>query len=282
MSSYINAGLMAYDAYRGYKLGKRAYEIGTGSGSSKSYKRTTRTSTGAINAVDNRRVGFCKPGRAYPKATSTKQKAKVAYKLATDVEKKYIINSQKVTFNTIAGFPAVGSTGCVLLNGLQRGDTIQARTGDAVRFKCIRGAVTLFNATDNLTQTRIMIVRWRHGQGAAIKSAQASASAGDSNGYLFETTAASTVQVFSMYNFNSADMSKFDVLFDESFCVGLASGNGYPMPRFNISVDFTTSYKLGNAGTVADIEDGAIYLLVWGDDSTTTCGWDIACDFTDI
>lgn len=140
-----------------------------------------------------------------------------------------------------------------LLNGLTLGNTTTNRTGQS-----IRGVKSDFrfnmtgNALANAMQVRVLIVYDKQ-PNAAI--------------FVIGDLLAATTPV-SAYNFGN--QNRFIILFDQSYSLSSLSGdftmNGTSIVTTNQHVDYNT----GNAGTIADITTGSMYLVQFSDQAVNT------------
>lgn len=172
-------------------------------------------------------------------------------------EKHYIL-AQGTNVSSTNAAPSL-----TLLNGCTRGDTVQNRTGDRVNLG--KGHISGFLHTSAVGSplaydTRVLVVL----------DSQANASALTAS-ILFGST---TPQPYTMLNFNNYDFYKrFSVLHDEKLTLKddftIDSGNNFgPCQQskpFDFGWDckqFVADYAGGNAGTIADIRSGSIYLVI--------------------
>ena len=75
---------------------------------------------------------------------------------------------------------------------------------------------------------------------------------------------------FALAHRNLANIDRFDVLYDQVHYIR-TSNNGSPVAKVNKCLDLhlDTRFNEGNAGTVADISSGSIYLIAYtGSDNT--------------
>jgi hypothetical protein len=210
-----------------------------------------------------------RPYKRSGKKLSTAQKVKILYKDLKATEPKYIKQSAYVGTDLVVPItPKIGGAGAVLMNGMVRGTTVQTRIGDEVKFNRIQLNVHLQNISASSAHIRFMLVLCKNVKGAAPLIAQDTATSAAGIGYLFECVTASTVWPWQQYNYNSTDVAdSFTILHDEDIILG-TSIDSSAMLIIDKPVWFSTSYKRGNAGDITDIEDNALYMLVFGNDGT--------------
>ena len=172
-------------------------------------------------------------------------------------EKKYKITTGTLaSWNTATGLPNIAP---ILINGVVRDDTVQGRTGDTVNLGRgkLKGNILTTNGVGIM---RVMIVLDKKPEGTAL-----------TNAILFNNANPSTWQFL---NFNNRDVySRYTVLAEQVFCVDNVVENQsvdvYHQQGSSTLVDmswncnnYVASYKRGNAGTIADFDDGAVYLCI--------------------
>jgi hypothetical protein len=163
-------------------------------------------------------------------------------RLGTPVETKYIDKSISQNMDTNGTI--------TLLNGCATGTTISTRIGRQVVVSSIEFSVTVgptvTTGTDQID--RLLIVYDRQADGAAP--------------IITDVLAASD----SMSLFNPDNSKRFAIIYDKVFAVsGYADSSsavvtGHIVRRMNKLIQ----YNSGNAGTVADINSGAMYLISLG------------------
>jgi len=169
-------------------------------------------------------------------------------------EKKYILHDLSINGASATGKPNITPW---LLNALPRGDTVQNRTGDIVslgRGK-YKGQISTTNGT---SVCRVMIIMDKRPNATQL-----------TNAMIFGT---STPSAWSFLDFNNSDVySRFTILCEKTYDVtdsvagSLAVVANQAVTQIDLSWDcnhYTASYKKGNAGSIADIDDGAIYLCI--------------------
>ncbi len=143
---------------------------------------------------------------------------------------------------TISQTPTV-----VLLNGIARGDDIGERTGREVDLRSIQASITL-NTGNVAQQHRVVIVYDR----------QTNASA------------ATMAQVLNAVNIRAArnleNRKRFSILFDKTYILTAAAIGTSNTKHINWyrHLRHPETFNSGDAGTVADITTGSIYLMVYG------------------
>lgn len=181
-----------------------------------------------------------------------------------------------------------------LLNGLTQGDTASTRDGDEVRSTSVHITGHIFSqdsayydkslVTDY--KVRIVIFNFKNPRGTTptIIGTQA---AGNAFCPLFKTSGATTIFPFTMYNTADNCYEHYDVLSDTIVdlkqagqywqsvynAVGQHVQGGFSA-RFDIKVPVSKiiDYSIGNAGTIADINKNAIFVLFITDWNGTVYG----------
>jgi len=174
-------------------------------------------------------------------------------------------NAPELKWNDIGGNAVyvADTTGVVtLLNGMVRGlDAVGNRIGRKIYNKqvLIRGAVAM-NAANGVgaganQSARIIVFEDRDGNGAAPAVVDVLVAA----------------NAFAMYNLNNRD--RFKILYDKQTTFTGAGNNGAAYVGagsiaakvdIDLPVNVCTIFNAGNAGTAADINSGAIYMLTVG------------------
>lgn len=144
---------------------------------------------------------------------------------------------------------ADSGTAVVLLNGCARGDDIATRSGRetvmmSIQFKAYFG-VTAGTGTDQLQ--RALLVYDRQTNGAALTAAQV-------------LSTANVVAPRSLEN-----RKRFKILMDKTVTLNASGEPGSnEFFQFYRRLRHPVEYNSGNAGTVADITTGSLYLVVIG------------------
>jgi len=180
-------------------------------------------------------------------------------------ERKYILASAQGgsalgAYNSGAVYAANPSI--LLVNNMARGTTVQTRIGDQALFKrlFLQGTINASNQiTANYSTLRMVVLVDLEANGTLVTLAD-----------VFGT---SNPLVNAVFNFNNRNFDrKFRVLHDEWWTLGGNCGGGQ-FPQRNVKIDLRlnvpTGYQRGNAGSIADIDTGAIY-LIWISDASAT------------
>lgn len=156
-----------------------------------------------------------------------------------------------------AGFVNTAQTttmSLVQMNIMAQGTTNTTRVGNKVQCRGIevRGSVGLPTSPDNAVNVRVGLVVDFQANGVV-----------PTVGEIWNNLAPAP-NVFAHRNLNYIE--RFKVLKDE--LIGLsADGPGIQPFVWHIPADFVTKY-IGNAGTIADIETGALYFYSYSDETT--------------
>lgn len=185
-------------------------------------------------------------------------------------------NVPELKWNDLADFNVVAdTTGAVtLLNGMVRGlDASANRIGRKIftRQILIRGECATNSANTSIAPfagaqlARIIVVYDKDANGATPAV----------------TDILSTANARSQFNLNNRD--RFRILYDKTANFGASQGTNslyanacQQLIDINMSVNLPTIYNSGNAGTSADINHGAIYLVTVG---TTAASATLAANF---
>lgn len=173
--------------------------------------------------------------------------------------------------------------GLVLLNGTVRGDTVQDRTGDRINLGKGHLSGVLHTAAVGAStayDTRLMVILDSQSNGSALTTS-----------ILFGSA---TPDPFTMMNFNNYDFYKrFTVLHDEKLTLfdkfTIDAGSNFQPLQDSKAIEFgwdckqfVADYAGGNAGTIADIRSGSIYLvLLVGNTNAVNLNFDSVQYFTD-
>lgn len=156
-----------------------------------------------------------------------------------------------------------------------QGTTQSTRIGQRIRVQEILLNYQTWNPStvlaDSLQGVRVMLIedRMTNGANPAI-------------GNLVTTLSSN-----ALYNLVRANT--FRVLYDEVVCPAINYGTnngsgGLICRRVKVTCNCITDYSLGNAGTVADIDTGGLFVVIWSDLGTTTSPvirWTTRVVFTD-
>lgn len=179
-------------------------------------------------------------------------KSSVGYGWTGKPEKKFIDTSMTTDATTTASI--------TLLNGCQLGTSASTRVGRKICIKSIfmRGSLQKENPADGIGQTvRMMIVWDKQPNGAVISSI---------------TDLLVSASTDALNNLSNRD--RFIVLMDKVRDINPSAGSytgaaaSFATQRVSLkkylNVKLDTIYNDGNAGTIADIATGALYLIVIG------------------
>lgn len=190
-------------------------------------------------------------GRRMPMSAQTNMSK---YQSGGGIEKKWVDIAQN------AAFPSGTTTGTLtLLNPLSLGNTSNSRVGSRVEVKsvAIRGLFQS-SATSIATPIRIKVVYDKESNGAAPVA-----------------TDILTNDVIYGHN-NLSNAGRFITLIDQiitpTFAPGvtaIGSGGSLVFDLF-VKCNLPVKYNTGNAGTIADIVSGGIYMLTYQTGASTT------------
>jgi len=151
------------------------------------------------------------------------------------------------------------TTAVVLCNGCARGDEINERTGREIVMKSIQ---LQYNAVSTATtgivnHVRVMVVYDRQANGAALTAAQVLSNTGGADGTLCPR--------------NLENRRRFWILYDRSVVVGpqgvtTTALGALPLVhrQWYRRITLPVTFNNGDAGSVADITTGSLYLVVVG------------------
>lgn len=189
-------------------------------------------------------------------------------KLATVSTVKRMINKSSETkfvysaFTTITSNLLSNSSLFTLLNPLTQGDTDSNRTGDKVRFHYLTMNLRhiIYDLQGDDLVYRVNIIRVKNPRGSAPTASTLVVNGG---------TAQNPEEIWDevLYDFSS----RYEVLYDSGVkIIHKQISNNYNLSADYISIpcDFTTDYSLSNVGTIADIDQNALYLYVRTNNST--------------
>lgn len=145
----------------------------------------------------------------------------------------------------------------LLLNPLAQGTTAQTRNGDQVKFKSLDMRMFIRNPTATANAIRILVFKDLDPDGATISSTD-------------------VLDLHTILAHRNMDYSRRFIVYSDK--VYNFAPNAYHIPVFErLHVDLSkvvkktannnnniTSYSLGNAGTIADISQGAYYVMALG------------------
>lgn len=176
--------------------------------------------------------------------------------LASDVgQLKNLINVEFKFANYVASTTPTSTIPTLqLLNGMVRGDDSNTRDGRQIRIKSIQCFFRVnMHASATATTVRYMIVIDKQPSAAAFTAAD-----------LLDT--ASAAQVDALRNLSSR--RRFVILKDRRLVVN----TDYPEKVFRVykQLDMKTVYDDSDAGSIADIQSNALYLVIITDEATNT------------
>jgi len=148
-----------------------------------------------------------------------------------------------------AGVDCDTNTSVTLLNGIARGDDINERTGREVIMKSIQfTGCTYGTAGTGIDQLhRVLLVYDRQTNGAALTAAQV----------LSDTTPYSPR--------NLENRKRFKILYDRLFSINASGEAGTRRVfKFYRRLSHPITFNSGDAGDVADITSGSLYLITLG------------------
>jgi len=153
----------------------------------------------------------------------------------------------------VSGSPGfnTGAT-CTLINGVARGDEISERIGRKTTMKSIQIRIKATSGTAT-EACRFLVVYDKQANAAALTAA----------------TVLNAATVEDMKNLENR--SRFWILHDEQFVMGASGGTtGIPTMRelsWYRKVKLPVIYNSGDAGTVADITTGSLYVITIGSEA---------------
>jgi hypothetical protein len=177
-------------------------------------------------------------------------------------EVKYIlISAQAGGATPIAAALTTTAPLVQLLNGMQRGTLVQQRIADKCNMLQYVFKGQLFTAPGYAGDgfaIRIMVVADREANGTILS--------------LSDLFGSNTPGTQAMLNFNNRNIvRKYTIFADRRFVLGGTNSNIPTYVQLEMDVplkNIETGYERGNAGTVADIDTNAIYLIAICDNST--------------
>lgn len=159
----------------------------------------------------------------------------------------------------------------VLLNGCQRGTTVQNRVGDEAFFTKIRFRLNFFIGSGVVNENHVLVRLVLHKQprGTAVTAATY-------ENYAFGFAGGYTGT--ALPNINNHSLKEFVTLKEWKFRFGESSLDTVGQVIKDLvwfKKGIKTNYELGNAGTIADIDTNAIYLYVSTTNEVFTNGLDL-------
>jgi hypothetical protein len=154
------------------------------------------------------------------------------------------INTEMHYNDVNASVSATTTYSIILLNGLSLGDTATTRTGQSIKMdRCDLRFYIMADSTTILNLVRVIVVYDKQTNAASMTSADLLVNTNPNSPYTF------------------GSQSRFIPLYDENFALDY-NGSGIITKSVTLSANQHSIYNTGNAGTVADIVTGSLYLLV--------------------
>jgi len=181
--------------------------------------------------------------------------------LATRMDVKRMINQNKETKFAQQNQVTLSSTHTAsvpiitLLNGLSQGDTDANRDGDIVLWTNLKIRM-LFN-TSGSAMYKVQIIRQKKARGAAPT--------------LLEMFGSATPSPINYPQMTSQDFyTHFEILYNRELNItsNYSAQTVHTLCEIDLAPDMRTDYSLGNAGTAADIDTNALYLVIRTDNAT--------------
>lgn len=230
---------------------------------SKSSSRARSTSTMRTDdmIISSKPTGIYKNPKIHPKGLSLAARLYRLEEMNSRVEKKYIINGPTTTSINING----GAPKIILLNGLTRNTTIQSRIGDMVSYTSAMIRWKFFHTINVPKWFRLLVVVDNEPNKTTLTGSE-----------LFDVSNPTATSDFS---FNNTDfMKRFTILHDYQYnfsssnysttTTGMQQTGQIKLQFKNRPV--RSDYSGGNAGTIADLVSGAIYLVCYQDSPDAT------------
>jgi len=181
---------------------------------------------------------------------------KVKKMIAVQQEPKFIVTANTEISDVLtASVPYIG-----LLNPLVQGTTDNTRIGDRVRFTKLNLRLNLYGPAGLNNHIRVFVFKSKDPHGVAPTITN-----------LFNTATPSNI---SHANFVSLDWTHRYQLMASRDCAltsSYSTQRAAHMCEINVSLGNAISdYSIGNAGTVADMDKNAYYLVLLSDSATAT------------
>lgn len=240
-----------------YKRGRRATRTPSSSGSLRYTSRSSSIKRGQVMDTEQLTEYKGKPKRpdALRGRPTLRKLTNYVRQNISPPEKKYKFAIGDTTLGAVAasGQPNIAP---YFIMSVTRGTTVSTRLADFISLGKgkIKGNIGTSNGN---CAVRLMVLLDKKPNGTAL-----------TNAVLFNT---STPHSGSFLNFNNLDvMSRFTVLVEKVYTLNNAmlapsGSNQNAWQHVDLSWDcndYIASYKLGNAGTIADVDDGAVYILL--------------------
>lgn len=155
----------------------------------------------------------------------------------------------KAIDTSIAGAAANTTGNIVLINGCVRGDDIEERDGRQINLRSVelRGKTSVTEETGVAQRHRILLVLDKnpHGTNPSIDD-------------ILKTN--STLALRNLDN-----RKRFKIIMDKTYALNASGevGSGRLFKKY-IKMTYNTQYNGGTAGTIADIESGALFIVLMG------------------
>jgi hypothetical protein len=166
-----------------------------------------------------------------------------------------------VDANAAITLSATATPFTVLLNPTIQGTTGSTRTGRQFQMSHLRLSVSLVMGADDFDQVRVLVVEDKESRGAAPAIAD-----------VLQFNAQGLDQINTAYDFDNVP-TRFKVYVDRIVCLNaLAAANNPATAHFVQEVPLKSMvhcYGTGTAGTIADIDKGAVYMFVIGVQTAT-------------
>jgi len=233
------------------------------------WERRTRPRTGAFPFTAPRRMRIGAPRLARPRFAGGQARVRAIRPAAllrtggllpypSNIEKKFKDNSSTTNATTTAKL--------TLLNGMQMGTSALTRIGQRILVKSIQYNLAMAREDPALSTTQYVRV-------CVVYDRQANAVA-PTNDMIFDT-ASGTIATWCR---NLANAGRFFMISDRLFTFPGVNGGGEQstVDRFFRRVNLPVYYNSGNAGDIADIQTGSIYVIYTG--SSAAGADNVVCD----
>jgi hypothetical protein len=163
---------------------------------------------------------------------------------------RQFVNTE-IHYNDVTNSTNISSTSTlVLMNGLTQGDTAITRTGQSIRMNTLDiNAYIIGNSTAGQQSVRILLVFDKQPNASAYTS----------------TSLLNSDNTISPYAVGG--QNRFIVYMDEMYALSTAGPLNAQFSK-RIQLNQHTEYNTGNAGTIADINSGSLYLQFVSDQAT--------------
>lgn len=232
--------ILAALLYKRYAMGPIPYRLKQRSAAAWLYKRF------------GGKTRFYKGKKA--KANRLAKVSDVKRMISIDKENKYLVTAATQISSILDSSNPV----LYLLNGLTQGDTDSTRDGDTVTYKRMR--MRLIIATSGSCVAHVQVIRVKKPRGVAPTL---------SNMFGSSTPNPITYPSNSDQTFNQ----HYEIVYDSerSLTSNYSAQVVQTLYDMDLGSDLKVDYSLGNAGTIADIDTNALYLVIRTDASNQ--GW---------